>query len=62
MRFDAAAEFKAAVFDEIKAKMPDGSWVDLSDVPGKAAAVEATLGAMGSGGVLSASEDPRAPS
>jgi predicted RecB family nuclease len=46
MRFDAGIAFEATIFAELKAALPAGSWVDLSDVRGKDAAIAATLAAL----------------
>lgn len=49
MRFDAGIAFERAVFDELRFALDDSQYVDLSEVAGKVACIEATVGAIGSG-------------
>jgi predicted RecB family nuclease len=49
MRFDAGIAFEAEVFARLKEALPAGSWVDVSDVFGKQAQIDATLAAMDAG-------------
>lgn len=49
MRFDAGIAFERAIFDELRFALHDSQYVDLSEVAGKVACIEATVGAMGNG-------------
>jgi predicted RecB family nuclease len=46
LRFDAGIAFEAEVFAGLREALPAGGWVDLTDVVGKQAQIEATVRSM----------------